>query len=110
MKARFSFRIAVFLCLVFVVAAWALPQPEDGAATEELRVLGETPLLASVFVICELQAGARLSANPDRELRSVERFAENLTIVYPDGSFAVAYAETQVALRRVGSRYPRWTC
>jgi len=78
----------------------------SGPATEKLRELGETPLLASVFVICELQTGARLSKNPDRELRSVEGFAENLTVVYPDENFPVAYAENEVFLRREGVPIP----
>jgi tRNA(fMet)-specific endonuclease VapC len=77
-----------------------------GRATAKLRSLGDTPLLASVFVICELQAGARLSADPNRELRSVERFVENLSVVYPDEDFAVAYAEAEVALRQSGAPIP----
>jgi predicted nucleic acid-binding protein len=77
-----------------------------GPATRKLRELGETPLLASLFVLCELHAGARLSVDPERELRSLELLAENLTIVYPDEDFAVAYAEMEVALRRLGTPIP----
>jgi predicted nucleic acid-binding protein len=77
-----------------------------GPATEALRRMGNAPLLASVFVACELHSGARLSAQPERELRHVERFIENLTIVYPDSTFPVAYAELEAALRRAGIPIP----
>lgn len=77
-----------------------------GRATAALESLADAPLLASVFVLCELHAGARLSADVRRELRIVERLAENLTIVYPDASFPVAYAELEVALRRRGTPIP----
>lgn len=77
-----------------------------GPATDALRRLAETALLAPVFVICELHAGARLSAHPDRELRHVEWLADNLTIVYPDATFPVAYAELEVALRQNGTPIP----
>lgn len=77
-----------------------------GRATATLDRLGDCLLFASVFVICELHAGARLSTHAQRELRSVERLAENLTIVYPDASFPVSYAELEVALRRKGTPIP----
>lgn len=77
-----------------------------GAATAKLEQLGETALLASVFVICELQAGARLAARPEEELRRVERLTDNLTVVCPDEAFAVAYAELEVALRQSGTPVP----
>lgn len=77
-----------------------------GPATEKLAKLGDTPLFISVFVLCELQAGARLAANPPRALRGVEKFAERLSAVYPDESFAVAYAEAEVALRKAGTPIP----
>lgn len=78
----------------------------SGPATAKLQQLGDTPLFASIFVICELQAGARLSRKPERELRSVERLTEKLAVVYPDESFAVAYAEIEVALRKEGTPIP----
>lgn len=78
----------------------------DGPATRKLRELGDTPLLASVFVLCELQAGARLSRNPRRELRTVAHFSEAVSVVYPDPAFAVAYGEMEAHLRRQGTRIP----
>jgi predicted nucleic acid-binding protein len=68
--------------------------------------MGDQPLLASVFVACELQAGALLSSAPERELRNLEVLLENITLVYPDESFPVAYAEAEVELRRNGTPIP----
>jgi predicted nucleic acid-binding protein len=79
---------------------------EEGPATRKLRELRGTPLLASVFVLCELQAGARLSQHPRRELGAVARLTEGLIVVYPDAAFPVAYAELEVYLRRNGTPIP----
>lgn len=79
---------------------------ECGPATLKLQSLGSIPIMASVFVICELQAGARMSAHPKRELQRVEILADNLRIVYPDTSFPVAYGETEALLRKQGYPIP----
>jgi tRNA(fMet)-specific endonuclease VapC len=78
----------------------------SGPATAALMRLGDASLFVSVFVVCELHAGARLSTHVDRELRRVERLTENLTVVYPDTAFPVAYAEMEVALRGNGTPIP----
>jgi len=78
----------------------------DGPATRKLRELGDAPLLASVFVLCELQAGARLSSRPRRELRKVALFSESVNVVYPDQALAVAYGEAEAHLRRNGTPIP----
>lgn len=78
----------------------------EGPAIARLRGLGRTPLYASVFVICELQAGARLARHPTRELRKVEWFTDRLDVIYPDSSFAVAYGEMEAYLRKKGIRVP----
>ena len=78
----------------------------EGPAMAKLRSLGGAPLYVSVFVVCELQAGARLSRHPERELRKVEWFADRLEIVYPDSSFAVTYGELEADLRKKGKRIP----
>lgn len=78
----------------------------SGPATAALLRLGDTALFTPVFVVSELHAGARLSIDVDRELRRVERLTENLTVVYPDAAFPVAYAELEVALRRNGTPIP----
>ena len=78
----------------------------DGPATAKLRALGNARLYVSVFVLCELQAGARLAQHPRRELRRVELLADSLNIVYPEATFAVAYGELEAHLRRHGTPVP----
>ena len=53
----------------------------QGRATQKLVKLGNAPLFASVFVICELQAGTRLSSRPRRELRKVELLTNHFTVI-----------------------------
>jgi len=79
---------------------------EEGPATRKLKSLGEAPLYVSIFVICELHAGARLSKKSETELHKVELFSEFVEIVYPDRSFAVVYGETEAHLRREGRAIP----
>jgi tRNA(fMet)-specific endonuclease VapC len=73
-----------------------------GPASLKLASLGETPLYISLFVACELQAGARMSDHPQAELRKVEMFSELVEIIRPDRSFAVAYGEAEAFLRQSG--------
>ena len=71
-----------------------------GPATRKLTSLGTTPLYASLFVACELHAGARMAGEPQRELRKVQWIMERLTLVLPDDTFAVAYGEVEALLRQ----------
>ena len=77
-----------------------------GPATALLERWRDCPLYLSVFVVCELQAGALLSAVPQREQRSIEQFIGLMKIVYPNADFAIAYAEAEVALRQKGTPIP----
>ena len=79
---------------------------EAGPATRKLRALGDIPLYMSVFVACELHAGARLSARPKEEIRKVEMLTEFIEVVLPDRSLAVAYGEAEAALRKAGEPIP----
>jgi tRNA(fMet)-specific endonuclease VapC len=81
-------------------------QGKEGPASRKLASLGETPLYVSLFVACELHAGARLSNNPLRELRKVETLLEIVEIIQPERSFAVAYGEAEAILRRKGEAVP----
>lgn len=80
---------------------------ELGPATRKLRALGDTPLHMSIFVACELHAGARLSAQPKEELRKIELLTEFIEIILPDRSFPVAYGEVEAALRKAGKPIPQ---
>ena len=77
-----------------------------GRATAKLSQLADTALFASVFVVCELQAGARLSHNPRTELRRVGRLVNELEVVFPDETFPVSYGEAEAHLRRHGTPIP----
>ena len=77
-----------------------------GPAVRKLESLNKTRLYASIFVFCELEAGARLSNSPQRELRRVNILFELLTIVYPDRAFAISYGEAESFLRKNGKSIP----
>jgi tRNA(fMet)-specific endonuclease VapC len=78
----------------------------NGPASSKLESLGETPLYASLFVACELHAGAGMSNHPEAELRKIETLFEIVEIVQPERSFAVAYGEAEAFLRRKGIPIP----
>ncbi len=78
----------------------------DGPATAKLRGLGETVLRLPLFVLCELQAGARLARDPARELRRVEYFTTATELVLPTSTFATAYGQAEAALRSAGLPIP----
>ena len=48
---------------------------ENGPATIKLSRMGDSPVFISLFVLCELQAGARLSKIPEQELHKVSVFS-----------------------------------
>jgi tRNA(fMet)-specific endonuclease VapC len=79
---------------------------KNGPASRKLASLGEIPLYMSLFVACELHARARLSKDPQAELRKVEALTEMVEVVHPERSFAVAYGETEAFLRRKGKAIP----
>ena len=78
----------------------------QGAATGTLRALGAVKLRISVFVRCELEAGARRSRNPERELERVAQLAEFMEVVFPEADFASRYGEIEHALRTRGEMIP----
>lgn len=62
-----------------------------GAASELLGRLEDEELWISVFVACELSAGAELSAHPEQERRRVERLCSSLPLAFPDERFPGTY-------------------
>lgn len=78
----------------------------QGPATQKLAALGETPLYISLFVLCELNARARLCSKPELEISKVQRFSQLVELVLPDRAFAVAYGETEAQLRQRGTTIP----
>lgn len=73
----------------------------------KLESLGGKPLLISLFVLCELRAGAEMSSNPRREISSVVRLIEGFDIISPTPPFAVLYGEIVATLLRNGTPVPR---
>lgn len=77
-----------------------------GPAVKKLESLPGVGICASVFVLCELMAGACLSVDSTRERERVKALSEMLTVVYPDYTFAVTYGETEAELRKSGFSIP----
>jgi tRNA(fMet)-specific endonuclease VapC len=69
-----------------------------GPAHRKLEQLGETPVRLSVFVMCELEAGAARYHDPE-EVQRVRRLCQQFAIVYPDDRFAPQYGQTLAALK-----------
>jgi len=79
---------------------------EDGPACAALRRLADTPLYLSFFSVCELYTGVELSGEPDRERRAVRSLLDRLTVISPDETFPVIYAEAAAHLLKRGLTIP----
>jgi len=77
-----------------------------GPATIKLRSLGDTRLHVSMFVLCELRAGARMAGHPRRELAAVDTLCRGLALVLPDEQFPSAYGAAEASLRAQGIPIP----
>lgn len=66
----------------------------DGHAGEELGV--------SVFVACELEAGAAFAAHPENERTRLREALRTISTVFPDHRFASAYAGLLSTMRQRG--------
>lgn len=77
-----------------------------GPAAQKLRALGNRPLYISLFVLCELEVGARLARDSKLELQRVATLTELAEVVYPGPGFPALYADIEVHLRREGTPVP----
>lgn len=75
---------------------------ESGPATRFLESRPEEVLGASVFVFCELAAGAELARDTVRERERVARLGESLEAVNPDATFAATYGRLLARMQRAG--------
>jgi predicted nucleic acid-binding protein len=75
---------------------------EEGPAVRFAEQRGEETLAASLFVHCELLAGAAMARDPVTERERVERVCAGLDVFYPEPGFAAVYAEILGYLRRRG--------
>ena len=73
---------------------------KGGRASAFLEAHAADELVASVFVVCELEAGAALAPAPDREQARLQAVFQVLTVVYPDERFAPAYGDALATLHR----------
>jgi predicted nucleic acid-binding protein len=64
---------------------------KDGPASRFLATVQDEELGISVFVACELAAGAAMSTRPAQEKRRVDRLCEELHVDYPDERFPSVY-------------------
>jgi tRNA(fMet)-specific endonuclease VapC len=58
----------------------------------------------SIHVLCELEAGAALAREPERERRDFRALCAGLEIASPDESFPEAFGRLAAALERRGER------
>jgi predicted nucleic acid-binding protein len=77
-----------------------------GPATEKLMSFKDAQIFISLFSLCELRAGAELSANPKKELERIEHMLEFISVLYPDPSFPVFYGEAEAHLRKKDNPIP----
>jgi predicted nucleic acid-binding protein len=73
-----------------------------GPASRWLEAEAMTPLAVSVFVQCELEAGAAHSAHPGRERERIRQILAAVTVVGPGEAFAATYGTTLVDILRRG--------
>ena len=79
---------------------------QSGPATRTLRAHGAVKLRMPVFVRCELEAGARRSRNPQREVDSVARLTDFMELALPGPDFAPRYGDIEWTLRSRGMMIP----
>lgn len=77
---------------------------QDGPATRFLASRPDEVLGASVFVLCELAAGAELARDPARERERVARLADSLEAVSPGSDFASTYGRLLARMQRSGMK------
>jgi predicted nucleic acid-binding protein len=75
---------------------------DEGPASRLSVALLQEQLAVSIFVLCELLAGAALAHRGDEERQRVIRFCSRLRIAYPDEDFAEEYARIFGVLKRSG--------
>jgi predicted nucleic acid-binding protein len=73
-----------------------------GPATRWLEGQAATPLAVSVFVHCELEAGAANAAHPSRERERVRQLLAVVSVVSPGEAFASTYGATWLDIQRRG--------
>ena len=71
-----------------------------GPASRLLADVEDQEVGISVFVACELAAGAAMSSKPTQEKRRVEQLCAGIHIQYPDERFPLAYGSLLASQQR----------
>ncbi len=79
---------------------------KPGPASAFLETIKAEPLWISVFVACELYAGAELARNSSLEVKKIRRLLDAIQIVYPDERFAETYGALLAWQERARQRIP----
>lgn len=66
---------------------------KPGPAVRFLEAHASHAMGASVFVVCELEAGAARAARPDSERARLRTVSQALSVAYPDERFAPVYGD-----------------
>ena len=77
---------------------------EEGPAQRWLQDHPEEELAISVYVACELYAGAELARDPERKREQVARVVASLRWSEPDQMFPLRYGQLFAELERQGKR------
>lgn len=72
----------------------------DGPATRWLDREAASPLAVSIFVQCELEAGAAAATHPNREREKVRAILAAVSIALPSEAFAATYGAALVHIQR----------
>jgi predicted nucleic acid-binding protein len=76
----------------------------EGPASRFLTGVQDDELGISVFVACELAAGAAMSTRPTQEKRRVDQLCAGLHVQYPDERFPSAYGSLLASQQRARGR------
>jgi tRNA(fMet)-specific endonuclease VapC len=75
---------------------------QPGRASAWIAEHAGEPLAVSLFVACELEAGAAAAAHPESERVRVRDALKAIAIVFPDDRFAAAYGALCSTMQRRG--------
>lgn len=86
----------------FIIDLLREQKRQPGTACAWLERHPGDALAMSVFVACELEAGAEFAAHPETERARIHGVVQTITTVCPDHRFAAAYATLLSNMRQRG--------
>ncbi len=79
---------------------------ERGPASRKFESLDSAAVFVPLFVVCELDAGARGAQDPEKALGELARLTERVPTVYPSSALPAAYGGIVAYLRKRGTPIP----